>query len=141
MNAIDRLISLNLIGYGKFIDKQTMETILDLEYSNSWEWLGPYLELRSQLIERGYFVSTRNVEEGALRFLEIHEIPDQLKKRRLKRYKSIIMDTQVSKRLPYDSLELRNQKMLFDEQIRSGKEISYLCSQDKEFRKMICEED
>ncbi len=136
--AFQRLIDLGVVGYGNVVTRSQMEHILGAKYSDSWEWLGPYLTLRTEIIENGYFISSRKVEEGAIRFLRIDEIPDQLQKRRLRRYKEVIIDSQVASKIPQIDLAERERKTLFHEQQKSANEIARLSKEDKEFSKLFC---
>lgn len=138
-NAFEELKVRGCVGYGKKIPKKTLEEVLDIEYSEDWDWTGPILQLRIFLEDKGYFVSQRGEAAGDIRFLHEREIPYHLQKRRFKRYEKMQIDLNACEKLPTSSLSDIEKKVLHHESDRLARDFQQLAASDPDFRKAFCE--
>ena len=71
---LKELESLDLLDYGKIISREVLESLLKIQYSDSWEFLGPFLELKETLEENGFLCTTANMSLGCLRIFDVAEM-------------------------------------------------------------------
>jgi hypothetical protein len=138
-DVVHHLKELGLVGYDIVIPVETMENVMNLTFTDSWEWRGPMLQLRAYLTDLGYFLSERGLDSGSVRFLSEVEIPEHIHKRRLKRYMKMNTDLMAAMRLPTIKLSDTTIKILNHEQDRLSRDISSLAESDPEFREKVCE--
>lgn len=71
---IEKLESYGFLEYGKIIPREIMEDLLQAKVEKGWEFLSPFLSLKESLEIIGFLSTTRNLDKGCLRILEIDEI-------------------------------------------------------------------
>lgn len=62
------------LEYGVTIPKSAFETLFKMDCSESWEFLGPLLEIREALTERGYLCTQRGLQFGDLKIYDVDEM-------------------------------------------------------------------
>tara|TARA_R110002126_G_scaffold25811_1_gene87876 strand:+ start:1098 stop:1538 length:441 start_codon:yes stop_codon:yes gene_type:complete len=136
----EKLRELDYIGYGLIVPRNILEGVLNLKYSDSMKWIGPMIELRCHLHERGYFLSERGMDVGSIRFLRENEIPKVLHRRRLSRYKHMASDLNVAKKLPMILLSNKDEKNMLHEMDRLSRDLFSITRDDEELRKSSVED-
>jgi hypothetical protein len=63
-----------LLEYGSVIPRSNWETLLETHFTQTWDYLGPFLEIKEFLEENGYLCTTAGVEPGALRIYDADEM-------------------------------------------------------------------
>jgi tRNA 2-selenouridine synthase SelU len=71
---LKELESLDLLDYGKVIPREILESLLKIPYSDSWAFLGPFLEIKEFIEDNGFLCTTKNMEQGCLRIFGIQEM-------------------------------------------------------------------
>lgn len=95
---------------GAVIPCEVVERVLAVSYSNTWDFLGPLLALRSELEERGFFVTQRGQSEGALRLLHIDEMALHAKRRWEAQQRQVQKRTRVMLRADISVLDHEQRK-------------------------------
>jgi hypothetical protein len=80
------------------IPKNIIEFVLGLPFSNSWEFRGPFLELKAYIEDEGYFCTTRGCHEGDLKVLQEDDMSFESEKirKRLARKEKKTVNTMIS---------------------------------------------
>ncbi len=73
-HVLEMLEKLGFLEYGKIIPREVIEIVLDIKFEESWEFLGPFLELKQLIEENGYLSTSENMTPGNLRIFGIDEI-------------------------------------------------------------------
>src|SRR5271163_3301695 len=61
------------LEFGKIIPVSVFETLFQIHYEDSWEYLGPLLAVKDALAELGYLSTRRGVEVGCLKIYDVEE--------------------------------------------------------------------
>lgn len=92
--CIESLERWGYLEYGVVIPASTFETLFETDCEKSWDFLGPLLEIREELTERGFLCTQRDVEFGCLKIYGVDEMiyqADRLFKNTAKRIKKLQM--------------------------------------------------
>lgn len=99
--CIDTLKEWQYLEYGITIPKSAFVTLFKVDCSESWEFLGPLLEIREELTEMGYLCTQRDIEFGCLKIYDVDEMvfhADRLFKnagQRIKKLQKCMSNTKI----------------------------------------------
>lgn len=90
--ALKYLEKNELLDYGVVIKREVFEKILNIEFQDNWNFLGPFLSMKQFLEENGYLCTTEAQQAGYLRIFDTDEIAyraDKILKNSFKRMKRL----------------------------------------------------
>lgn len=106
-----KLEQLNLLKPGETISKSVLESVLDKPYTEKdWEFLGPYLRLKSEIEEMGFFITQAGLEDPCFRILKTEEMAEYGMKKLVKSWISCNRVSQIMSIHKGDKLSEKEQK-------------------------------
>ena len=81
--SVERMQKDGMIDYGQYLPTSILEKYLNVKFDGTWEYLGPYLDLKEQIESLGYMCSARGCPAGSMRILNIDEMSEKAEKIRV----------------------------------------------------------
>jgi hypothetical protein len=72
--AVAYLEQQGCLEYGYTIPKECIEVAIGVKFKESWDFLGPFLQLKQTLEEQGYLSTSENINPGSLRIFGVDEV-------------------------------------------------------------------
>jgi hypothetical protein len=113
--CIEFLKDNNLLEYGTLIPKEVFESLFQTDCAQDWSFLGPLLELREALVERGYLCTQRGIEFGCIKIYDVDEMlqhSDKLFKNAGQRIKKLQKCLQSTKSQEFSDRDFRRHQLM-----------------------------
>lgn len=79
-DSFEKLKAKGLIDYDSKLSRRDIEDVLEIEYEPDMKFIGPYLTLKQYIENEGYFCTSENCENGALRILAVGDMFNRAEK-------------------------------------------------------------
>jgi hypothetical protein len=107
-----------LLRYDQVINRSVFDEMITVPWDpvRPMSYTGPHIALCTAIRKAGFFITSRGMDQFCIRLMTPGEVPREAEKRKLKRYRELLLDQEVMQAQDISLLDAR-QQAAFDRQM------------------------